>query len=151
MTTSPIGIPEEVLDEFLAGRCMDLAAAIHRKRGWEIRAELYPGHILGTDTSITVDELIARLGSNMVDWPYISHAFCVNPETGNCHDIAGGVPAAEFGWSSHITGMDEEALRRLVDISAQRKVPFEKWNAGVVDAAAYVEQYQCDVVLLAPL
>jgi hypothetical protein len=138
-----IEVPDQVVEKYLYGHCMDLATAIHRKRGWEIHVALEPCDYPGAGDTLTVDGLIGMLGEKST-WPYIAHAWCVHPETGDYHDIDGATHPDNFAWAGHIKGIDEDALRRLVDISAQRIVTREDWDASVAEAAQVLKQYPVD-------
>jgi hypothetical protein len=142
-TNGTIVIPEEVLDEFLSGRCMDLAAAMHRKHGWEIQLQLYPENLIGHLD--TVDSLLARLGEDKTQWPYIGHAWCVD-SSGVCYDIEGGIVPDQFGWSPCMKNLDEASLLQVIQVSAQRHVSHSDWSEQIVQAAEVMEQYKSDTI-----
>ncbi len=69
-------LTDDELEQFVNGKCMYLAAALHRARGWEIQAVIEP----------------AEAG-----YPaYVGHAWCVDPASGFCVDIDGAYPARQW-------------------------------------------------------
>lgn len=119
---------QEEIDVYINGKCMYLAAALHRQFGWEIQvAQEFPD----TDES------------------YIGHAWCVDPQTGFCVDIDGAYPHDISGWihpaAKLLTGMDEAALRTLTMTTGEYPFDEAHWEAEVAAAQAVVTNY------LAPL
>lgn len=113
------------LDAFVCGKCMYLAAALHRVRGWEIQAVIEPAE-----------------GQYP---PWVGHAWCVDPSTGHCVDIDGAYPPDRNGWirpdNELVLGLDEASLRQLTLAGASQPFTLEQWNREVLGTLKVVQAY----------
>lgn len=113
---------EEEIESYLSGKCMYLAAALHRTFGWEIQATLEDNHS-----------------------PYIGHTWCIVPETGECADIDGFYPMSRNGWlspqSELIVKLNEKTLFALVQSTSYSSVTVQEWESSVQDAMDVVLHY----------
>jgi hypothetical protein len=118
-------LTEEEIDEFVTGKCVDLASAIHRLTGWEIQAVIEPAE-----------------GGYA---PWVGHAWCIDPATGNCVDIDGSYPMARNGWlrsdNEHVVGMNEAQLREVTTIGAGINWDPNSWDSGVEAALPIARDY----------
>jgi hypothetical protein len=118
-------LTEDELSEFVCGKCVDLASAIHRITGWEIQAVIEPA-----------DEHYPA---------WVGHAWCVDPTTGNCVDIDGSYPPAKNGWvgpgSDVRTGLNEAQLRVLTTAGAGVNWDPNSWDSGVEAAMPVAREY----------
>lgn len=116
---------EQEMGSFVSGKCMYLAAALHRVRGWEIQAVLEP----------------ADCGYP----PFVGHAWCVDPHTGHCVDIDGAYPTDRNGWvrpdNELVVGLDEDSLRQLTLVGASHPFTPEQWNREVIGTLNVVQEY----------
>lgn len=114
---------EEDIESYSCGKCMYLAAAIHRKFGWSI--------------------------SLVLDFPgpdaYIGHAWAVNPVNNDCVDIDGSYPINRNGWIYHYSevqhDLNEKQLFDLTEKTCHRKLDLEEWENDVLEATKVLEQY----------
>lgn len=112
------------LEQYVSGKCMYLAAALHRATGWEIQAAIEP----------------AMAGYSR----YVGHAWCVDPETGHCVDIDGAYPAKVNGWlhpeNLLMPKMDENILYAVV-AEGSPDLSRTKWDSEVTNALLVVQSF----------
>ena len=124
-STAPVAlVTEEVIEDYISGKCMYLAAALSRHFGWEI-----------------------RVAQELPDTPdsYIGHAWCVEPTTGYCVDIDGLYPHDINGWihpgAKLLTNLGEQELLHLTMTTGGYPFTAQYWEDAVVEAQAVVTQY----------
>lgn len=118
-------LSEEDIAPYVGGKCMALAAALHRVKGWEIQAvvepacEAYP--------------------------PYVGHAWCIDPVSGDCVDIDGAYSMAINGWvhpgNKLVVGLNEDSLRALTLAGANTPFTFAEWDADVIGTFDVLHSY----------
>lgn len=118
-------LPDQLNEEYVSGKCMYLAAALHRRYGYEIQAA------------------IEDHGSSNA---YIGHAWVVEPLSGDVVDIDGQWPSSKngyLGWpkTKHETGLDEAGLKALVDMTASSPCSAQDWEAAVSDAEQLLARF----------
>lgn len=117
MTASFRNLPESTVEAYVCGKCMYLAAALHRRYGFEIQLAL------------------ADPGSPHA---YIEHAWVIEPNTGNLIDIDGQYPEHKNGWlgptDQRVTGLNEAMLKEWVVATATRPLPQTEWDLAVEEA-----------------
>ena len=117
-------LPEELNEQYVCGKCMYLAAALHRRFGFPIEVCV---EVPGTPHA------------------YVGHAWVVDPATGDVIDIDGQYPASANGWlhpaAEHRQGLDEKDLFALITSTCYQ--PFEdgEWEQAVADAQAVIDQH----------
>lgn len=118
-------LTDDELEQFVSGKCMYLAAALHRVRGWEIQAVIEP----------------ADAGYSA----YIGHAWCVDPASGCCVDIDGAYPACRNGWlhpgNTLVRGLTEADLYQLTKVGAGCDLSEALWQTETQQALAVVHGY----------
>jgi hypothetical protein len=116
-------LSEDDIEQYVSGKCMFLAAALHRVYGWTIQATLI----------------------HEVSPPYIGHAWCTEPTTGHCVDIDGMYPPEISGWiypeAELVSGLNEEQLREITIAGAYIPFTVDDWNKGVEHALPIVQGY----------
>jgi hypothetical protein len=116
-------LSEDDIEQYVSGKCMFLAAALHRVYGWNIQATLI----------------------HEVSPPYIGHAWCMEPKTGYCVDIDGAYPAEISGWiypeAELVQTLNEDQLRELTIAGAYIPFTVADWNKGVEAALPIVHGY----------
>jgi hypothetical protein len=115
----------ELRDQFVNGKCMYLAAALHRVCGWEIQAVIEPA--------------AGGYGA------YVGHAWCIDPTNGFCVDIDGAYPASANGWpqpgNTLRYNLTEAGLYQLTKIGAGCDFSEALWQTEVQQALAVVHGY----------
>lgn len=122
-------LSEDEVESFVCGRCMYLAAAVHRLTGWPIEASTDPACAVYAET--------------------VSHAWCRNSETDDCIDIDGAYPIERSSWlfprNRHVTNLDEDALLALVRLNSPG-LTLAEWNADVELALPVARDYVLPLV-----
>lgn len=123
-------LTEDEMSEYACGKCVSLAAAIHRLTGWEIQAVIEPA-----DAHYP---------------PWVGHAWCVDPSTGNCVDIDGAYPPEKNGWvgpgSDVRMGLNEAQLREVTVIGAGKNWDPDNWASEVEEAMPVAKDYVLPLV-----
>jgi hypothetical protein len=113
---------QEIIDSYVSGKCMYLAAAIHRETGWEIQAT-----ITGFPDS------------------YIGHCWCIEPISGHCVDIDGAYAMCKNGWVGEHdevkVGLSEADLLSLVRQTCHREFADKDWELDVLEAKHVVDTF----------
>lgn len=116
--------PQEIYEHYSSGHCMHLAAALHRKLGWEIQLTMQPAE--GTYR------------------PYVEHAWVVDPSGVYCLDADGLYPLEKNGfigaWSPLHTGLSEADLKDFTLLGCS---PFTdaEWEASIQQAIEVAEAH----------
>lgn len=136
----------EDLDAYTCGKCMYLAAALHRQYGWSIQVVLAQHEITGLRTTFQeLQEELRRPDQSRFVSPSIGHAWVVEPVSGMCVDIDGRYASSQNGWDNGydtvVSNLNEAELRELTNIGTESPLSVEEWNARVAEAAVVVKDY----------
>lgn len=116
--------PQKIYDHYSNGHCMHLAAALHRKLGWEIQLTMQPAE--GPCST------------------YVEHAWVTDPSGMFCLDSDGIYPIEQNGfigaWNPIHTGLSESELK---DFTLLGSKPFThaEWDVAVQKAIAIADKY----------
>ncbi|MBD8615033.1 hypothetical protein IFT69_15135 [Pseudomonas putida] len=125
MIEATLGWPKETYEHYSSGNCMHLAAALHRKLGWEIQLTLHPAE----------DQYL----------PYVEHAWVVDPGGTFCLCADGLYPINRNGFigaSSPLhTQLSEQDLKAMTLLGAYRPFTDAEWDESILKATAIVERY----------
>lgn len=116
--------PEEVYEYYSHGHCMQLAAALNRKLGWEIQLTMQPAE--GPHST------------------YVEHAWVTDPSGRYCLDSDGIYSMEKNGfigaWSPIHTSLSESELKDFT-LLGSRPFTDAEWDESVQKAIAIVEKY----------
>jgi len=116
--------PQDTYEHYSSGHCMHLAAAFHRKLGWEIQLTMQPaeGH----------------------HSPYVEHAWVVDPSGTYCLDADGIYPLEKNGfigaWNPIHTGLVEVELKEFTRLGSSQFTD-ERWEASIQKALEVAEAH----------
>lgn len=119
-----IEMPQDIYEHYSYGHCMHLAAALHRRLGWEIQVAIMP-----SERDLP---------------PYLDHAWVVDPTASLCLDSDGLYPIERNGFitlNTHLMkGLSEQDLMDHTLVGCK---PFTKdeWNDSVVQALAVADKF----------
>ena len=120
---TPENIPDDIDLMYTCGRCMYLAAALHRSIGWPISVVLNDG----------------------TDDAYIDHAWVYNPADAMMFDINGCYPESRNGFITQgsvvMADLSEDELFHLTMKTSGRPMARVEWDAEVDDALVMVDQF----------
>lgn len=117
-------LPQEIYEYYSYGHCMHLAAALHRRLGWEIQLAIMPS-----------DGYLP---------PYVDHAWVVDPKRRLCLDSDGLYPIERNGFITPnnplVDGLSEQDLMEHTLVGSK---PFTKdqWDESVSKALSVVDTY----------
>ncbi|WP_163020504.1 hypothetical protein [Pseudomonas viridiflava] len=125
MIEATLGWPKETYEHYSSGNCMHLAAALHRKLGWEIQLTLHSAE-----------------GQYL---PYVEHAWVVDPGGTFCLCADGLYPINRNGFISASsplhTKLSEQDLKAMTLLGAYRPFTDAEWDESILKAIAIVERY----------
>lgn len=119
-----IEMPQEIYEHYSYGHCMHLAAALHRRLGWEIQVAIMPS-----------DRYLP---------PYVDHAWVVDPTARLCLDSDGLYPIERNGFITlniHLMkGLSEQDLMKHT-LMGSKHFTIAEWNESVDQAIIIVDRF----------
>lgn len=135
-------LSEDEKEPWISGKCMYLAASLHRHYGYSIRASLYdmPLHSAAMSFTAVVDHLAAK-GELL---PYVQHAW-VMLNSAHCLDIDGVYANSRNGWTDGesvvtVIDLDEAQLKALVRMTCSGALSDQHWEKEVALAGEFLAQ-----------
>ncbi|MHD0644898.1 hypothetical protein ACYPKM_04680 [Pseudomonas aeruginosa] len=115
-------LPDDLLETYSSGKCMYLAAALHRRYGLDIQ--------------ITMEDC---------DPTYVAHAWVTDKDRRMCWDADGCYPMNLNGWAVKATDVEtlsgEQALFERIRSTAFIPPSLAEWQLEVLEALAVVDRY----------